>query len=321
MHQQLETYESSVATGRVDLLNAIVKIGVIVILRPLEGVSGTLLRHERTAGLLLSILRSLEEIRLTSATVLSQLILYAQKEILTEVEKLWFPLVSDSVLKSSKEKVYELAIKLLLPNFLLADLQNKQKWNNSDLSNPINIYQASLRLGASYKDTVNAFRQLGVLSEFASAKLLKTKLIDIKRSLLDGYYLENLSGTDVWCLSHQDEGSVLQANPNDLFIIKLKQNCSAGYLWQFDNLKEAGFAMLKDWTEVSNTREVGLPSVRKLIAKPAQTASGFYEMEELCPWQRMPQQSIKMSFSYHRLQQLKAGHYSTELPQDTEPVT
>lgn len=163
LHQQMGTYESSVATSRVDLLNAIVKIGVIVILRPLEGVLGTLLRHERTAGLLLSILRSLGEIRLTSATALSQLILYAKKEILPEVEKFWFPLVSDSMLKSHKEKVYELAIKLLLPNFLLADLQNKQKWSNSDVSNPINIYQASLRLGASYKDTVNAFRQLGVL--------------------------------------------------------------------------------------------------------------------------------------------------------------
>lgn len=321
LHQQLETYESSLATGRVELLNAFVKIGIIVILRPLEGVFGTLLRHERIAGLLLSILRSLGEIRQTSATVLSELILYAQNETVPEIEKLWFPLVSDSMLKSRTEKVYELAINFLLPNFLLADLQKKQKWSNRDLCDPINIYQAAIRLGASFDDTVNAFHQLGILSEYDGTKLLKTNVMEIKRTLLEGYDIDDLNGIDVWCLSHQDEGSVLQANPNDLFIIKLKQNCSAGYLWKFDALKEAGFAMLKDWTEISDSREVGFPSVRKLIAKPSHTASGFYEIEESCPWQRIPQQSNKLAFSYQRLQQLKEGLYSSESPQHTDLVS
>ena len=312
LHHQLDTYEMSLETGQVDLLNAIVKIGLTVIFRPLESVDGTLIRHENATGLLLSILRSIAEIRLTSATVLSALLVNAKNENLPVAEKHWYPLMSNRELKSRNDKVYELAINLLLPNFLIADLQNKQKWNNRDLNDPINIYQLALRLGASYEDTVNALRNLKILSDSDRKKMLKTNLIDIKRTLLEGNEVDNLVQIDVWCLSHQDEGTIVRARPNDLFVFKLTQNCSAGYLWQFDTLKEAGFAMLRDWTKASDSREVGLSSLRKLIAKPNQTVSGYYEIEESCPWERIPQYSNTMAFSYEQLKHLKEGLFRSD---------
>ena len=311
-HHELGTYEKSIAAGRVEILDAMVEFGVTVIFRPLESVIGTLLKHGRTAGLMLSVLESERLIRLAAAMVLSRLVLNAEQDK-SDVEKLWSTISVDRQLRDQNEESYKTAISFLLPNFLLADMQNKQRWSNRDLESPKNIYQASLRLGASYEDTVLAYRILGALSDSASEKLLNANLRDIKRELLEGYdELDSIDDTEVWCLSKRDQGSLIRANPNDLFVMNLKQSCSAGYLWNFDALEEAGFVLLKDWTEVSHTRVVGRPSRRRLIAMPAQSASGDYVIGQLRPWLGISSQTSKMAISYRRQRQLKEGLYLAE---------
>ena len=57
-YHELDSYEASLADGRVDILGAIVKVGVTVILRPLESVIGTLIRRGSSAGLILSVSES-----------------------------------------------------------------------------------------------------------------------------------------------------------------------------------------------------------------------------------------------------------------------
>ena len=320
IHHALGTYEKSIVTGRVEILDAIVKLGVTVILRPLESVIGTLLKHGRTAGLMLSVLESESLIRLATAMVPSRLILNAVQDN-TDVDKLWYPLSMDRQLRDQNEETYKSAINFLLPNFLLADVQNKQRWSNRDLENPKNIYQASLRLGARYEDTVFAYRSIGALSDSAREKLLNANLRDIKRELLEGYdEFDSIDNADVWCISRKDEGSLIHANPNDLFVMNLKQSCSAGYLWNFDALEEAGFVLLKDWTEVSHTRVVGRPSRRRLIAMPAQSASGDYVIEQSCPWPRITTETTKRVISYRRQRQLKEGLYLAKLQQEADLV-
>ena len=315
IHHELGTYEKSIAAGRVEILDAIVKFGVTVIVRPLESVIGTLLKHGRTAGLMLSIFESENSIRLATAMVMSRLILDTEQDK-SDVDKLWYPLSVDRPRSDQNEETYKSAINFLLPSFLLADIQNKQRWSNRDLENPKNIYQASLRLGASYEYTVFAYRSSAALSDSASEKLLNANLRDIKRELLEGYdEFDSIDDTEVWCLSKRDQGSLIHAKPNDLFVMNLKQSCSAGYLWNFDALEEAGFVLLKDWTEVSHTRVVGRPSRRRLIAMPAQRASGDYVLEQSCPWPRISTKTTKRVISYRRQQPLKAGLYLAELRQ------
>lgn len=320
IHHELGTYEKSIAAGRVEVLDAIVEFGVTVLFRPLESVIGTLLKHGRTAGLMLSIFESESLIRLATAMVLSRLILKAEQDE-SDADKLWYPLSVDRQLREENEESYKSAINFLLPNFLLADMQNKQRWSNRDLENPKNIYQASLRLGASYEDTVFAYQSIGVLSDSASETLLNANLRDINRELLEGYdEFDSIDNADVWCISRKDEGSLIQANPNDLFVMNLKQSCSAGYMWNFDALEEAGFVLLKDWTEVSNTLKVGCPSRRRLIAMPAQSASGDYVIGQLRPWLGISSQTSKMAISYRRLPQLKEGLYLPELQREADVV-
>lgn len=245
---------------------------------------------------------------------LSRLILNAEQDK-SDLEKLWYPLSSDPRQRNLNDETYKTAINFLLPNFLLVETQNKQHWSKRDLVNPNNIYQASLRLGVRYEDTVFAYVQLGVLSDSDGKKLMKAGLSDIKRVLIEGYEIDNIDNIDVWCISHQDEGSLIHASSNDLFVMKLKQNCSAGYLWNFDALKEAGFAVLKDWTEVSGSQEIGRPSRRRLIAKPDLTADGDYVVEQSCPWRRTSTKTKKMAISYRRRPKLKEGLYFSEFQQ------
>ena len=312
VHHELGTYEKSIAAGRVEILDAMVEFGVTVLFRPLESVIGTLLKHGRTAGLMLSVSESENSIRLATAMALSRLIVYTEQHK-SDADKLWYPLSLDRQLRDQNDEMYKLAINILLPSFLLADMRNKQRWSNRDLENPKNIYQASLRLGASYEDTVFAYRNLGVLSHSASENLLNASLRDIKRELLEGYdELDSIDDTEVWCLSKRDQGSLIHAKPNDLFVMNLKQSCSAGYMWNFDALEEAGFVLLKDWTEVSHTRVVGRPSRRRLITVPAQSASGDYVIGQLRPWLGISSQTSKMAISYRRQRQLKEGLYLAE---------
>lgn len=318
IHHELGTYEQSIGAGRVEILDAIVKLGVTVVLRTLESFTGTLLKHGRTAGLMLSVLESDSLIRLAASMGLSRLILNAEQDKSDE-DKLWYPLSMDRQLRDQNEETYKSAINFLLPNFLLADVQNKQRWSNRDLEKPKNIYQASLRLGASYEDTVFAYRSIGVLSDSAGEKLLNANLPDIKRELLEGYdEFDSIGDSEVWRISRKDEGSLIHASPNDLFVMNLKQSCSAGYMWNFDVLEEAGFVLLKDWTEVSRPRKIGCPSHRRLIAMPAQSSSGDYVIGQLRPWLGKSSETSKMAISYRRQPQLKEGLYMAELQQEAD---
>ena len=77
----------------------------------------------------------------------------------------------------------------------------------------------------------------------------------IKRALLDGYEPPDWRA-DVWLLSDHDEGVLIEGGRNDLFVVRLRENSGAGYLWDFEELKTAGFALVADDQEVENPESV-----------------------------------------------------------------
>lgn len=297
LHNELDTFDSSIKTGRVDILEAVSRLGVTVILRPLNNVIGTLLKLERGSGLMLSVSQSVRLLRNASAFALSILLYTSNREESINF-RAWYKFIAESLPKSPEDEYFVSVQDLLLPNFLLANLQVRQKWSNSDLEDPVNIYQASLRLGASYEATVHAYERMGCFTPSASQKLLTIKLSDIKRTLLEDYNPENIEDLDVWCLSDDKEECAIPANRDDLFLFRLKEKGSAGYAWDFEAIEEKGFAILEDKTEIVDRKRIGTPSLRKVITKPPELVTGDFLLEETCPFPRKITRSNLVNIRY-----------------------
>lgn len=310
--QASQTYDSSIKMGMADIFQAISNIGVTTILRPIERVIGAVLRIDHGAGLLLSVDQPTNVLRFASACALS-LLLVTPNPNSANIRRAMFSLESASNLRKRKSEIFELAIKMLLPNFLLAELQKKQRWTNKDLLDPVNIYQASLRLGASYESTVHAFSLLGCLSKVESQQLLENDLIDIKKRILKDCPSAQLDSIDVWSLSQWEEGAVLHAKPDDLFVIRMRENGAAGYQWNIETLQDVGFAIVKDVSTTEDTDQIGASSLRTVVAKPARAKDDDYLLEESCSWRRIPTNIKKMTFKYRRLLPLNEGLLSSEV--------
>ena len=212
-------------------------------------------------------------------------------------------------LKKRNPEIYRTALDMILPDYLLAYLPTKQQWTNEGIQNPVNLYQASLRLGVSYQATVCAFQRLGCFNFSEGRRLLKVPLTDTKRALLEGFKIENLENIDVWCLSEKEEETTIRANSCDLVVLKLQQNGSAGYRWNVRPLENAGFAILYDRTRIVDFEIVGTPSLRTIISRPPDLKSAEVTLEETCSWQRTVPRSNVMKIKYRNSDKLKEGLY------------
>ena len=310
-HQALNTYSSSMKTGNVDIINAISQIGVFTILRPI-GILGAIMMKGHHTGLMLSESGVKSELRHAAAIALRMLVATYLKNSWSE-DNVWFWLSQDQLELDISERKLISAVDILLPKYLFANLQTRLKWSNRDLSNPVNMYQASLRLGASYQTTVKAYTLMGTISQCDCQNLLKLNIGEVKRLMLEGRVPDNIDKIDVWALSQREEGTFINAKADDIFVIKLLENASAGYRWKFDELEENGFVILGDDYTIDNSGQIGGPSLRTVQAQPYKVADRKIELVETCPWRRLPTKKNKFSFTYQRPVERKIGLIESEL--------
>ena len=310
LHQELNTYQSSVDNGYVDIFDAISRLEITLILRPINSL-GSVFRVGQRSGLILSVNRPVIDLRLASASALVLLMgIFRQSQ--TKTDKFWYSLMPEDELNKFERENLKASLDILLPTYLIANLQTKNKWTNTDLTNPVNMYQASLRLEMSYQATVRAYLRSQCISVTEAKKLLQENLTDIKRTILERYIPDNLENINVWLLSQNEEGTVIRSNPNDIFVVKVKENGAAGYRWNFSELQELGFVILKDYNTVKNPKQIGARSLRTLFTTPGKAKDGMYEIEESRPWQRNTTKINSLSIPYKRLSPVKTGLYSSE---------
>lgn len=171
LHQELNTYQWSHDNGYVDIFYAISRLDITLILRPIS-ILGSVFRLNRRTGLILSVNRPTTELRFASASALVRLIGIHQRSR-KKSDKFWYSLASEQDLSKFERDNLKASLDLLLPTYLLAALQTRQKWTNADLANPVIMYQASLRLETSYKATVRAFLRSQYISVSEARKLLR----------------------------------------------------------------------------------------------------------------------------------------------------
>jgi predicted secreted protein len=162
---------------------------------------------------------------------------------------------------------------------------------------PVVVYQLSLRAGASYQATCLALLRHGLIGDATFGALRDVEVKTLKRELLDGYQLENWY-PDVWVLTESDEGSTIEGDSRDAFVVRLKENSGAGYLWNVEDLKHAGFLLFRDDRVIpSADDDVGGEVERVVGARPGDSRVGRIELQQTRPWEATEPLS-RLSFTF-----------------------
>jgi predicted secreted protein len=169
---------------------------------------------------------------------------------------------------------------------LLENHAIRQGWTAESFDDPRAIYQLSLRIGTSYEATCRTLARQNAIAAGTLKRHLGVSPKRIKQGLLGAHQLDNWT-PDVWVLSERDRGTLIQGGPNDVFLIHLKENSGAGYLWNFDQLEQSGFVVLSDKRQIIDTGDqLGGPVERILIVAAQSPVEGQLELEHTRPWDR-----------------------------------
>ncbi len=294
LHRDLGTREQIERSEgwRVDVFNVISRLGATLMFQPLDKLLGAYLPGDEN-GVLITTQRPLPIQRFTAAHELGHLYLKHEPSLDDEGILRRSPFSGSSMVDRQEREADAFASTFLVPPWLVVILLQRQDWSASSLADPLFAYQASLRLGTSYSATCYSFERHKIIDRQQRARLLKIEPQEIKRAALAGYQPSDWRG-DVWLLTDRDEGVLIEGGRNDLFVVRLRENSGAGYLWNFDQLKAAGFAVVADDRDPGDDEKIGGTVTRRVTAQSNDRHHGEVTLQERRPW--MPQ---KPSREFH----------------------
>ncbi len=267
--------------GRIDVFATIGKLGATLMFQPLDKLLGAYVPGEEP-GVLITTKRTLPIQRFTAAHELGHLYMRHEPSLDDQGILRRAPYSVTSRLERQEREADAFASMFLAPAWLLALIVQRQGWAPGSLAEPTIAYQLSLRLGTSYSATCHVLERHKAITATQRERLLSFEPKTIKRTLLDGYEPSDWR-SDVWVLTDRDEGLLVEGGRNDLFVVRLRENSSAGYLWNFDDLKAAGFALVADDQEGDEER-VGALLTRKVTAQSSGRVSRAVTFKEQRPW-------------------------------------
>ena len=171
-------------------------------------------------------------------------------------------------------------------------------WSRKDLLDPSVVYQLALRAGVSYQATCFALSRHSLITQSALDGLLDVDLKKVKKQLLSDYDLGEWY-PDVWLLTESDQGTVIEGDCRDAFILRLRESSGAGYLWNIDELKAAGFLLFRDERlNLGGDDCLGGPVQRELGARPGDSRLGHIDLKQTRPWQKNAIPIGRLSFTF-----------------------
>ncbi|WP_306116238.1 ImmA/IrrE family metallo-endopeptidase [Roseovarius sp. MMSF_3305] len=283
LHRQLSVKEQiEVSGGAINVFAAISKLDVPLLFRPLDGLLGAFLNFP-TRGILVTTQRPLSIQRFTAAHELGHCMLNHQPSL--DDENILRRMTMNEQPGQDLQEVEAdgFAAAFLLPKWLIASHMKRQNIRTTHLRRPNVIYQLSLRLGVSYEAFCWTLVRYKMINPKQARELLLTQRRALKEALLDGHRPTNYRG-DVWLLTERDAGTRIDGSRNDLFILKLTEHSNGGYLWNIDELRDSGFAIVRDEVVEIETESVGDPGVRRVTAQPPEDYRGRLVLDETRPW-------------------------------------
>lgn len=285
LHRDLDTAALRGASMRVDVFDAIIRSGAMLMFKPLDKLLGAYMREGAAKGVIITTRRPIGVQRFTAGHELGHMDMDHQPHADDENILRRAPVAgSYRDVPIEEREADAFASHFVLPRFLIEKHHHIHKLSPRDYENPQVAYQASLRFGASYAATLLAFERERLISRAQRDTMRTIQPRELKGDLVDDFEVENWINRDVWRLTEEDEGLVIEANRNDLFVLKLKEHKGSGYLWTFDELQRAGFVILKDESEALYAGRVGGPNRRYVLGDPSGLPDGSYTMREIRPF-------------------------------------
>jgi Zn-dependent peptidase ImmA (M78 family) len=287
LHTQLGTQNVMLKHGgSIDVFGAIFIVGLPLVLRPLKGLLGAYL-PDPIPGVMVTTERPLSIQRFTAAHELGHYRLGHMPSLddegmlrrMANVPSRNFP---SSAYQEAEADAF--AVGFLMPRWLIEWHCKRQHWTTSHFAEPQNVYQLALRLGASYEATVWTLERYKLISVALSRTLRGTQPREIKVALLGAYKPKDYRG-DVWLLTEHDAGTRIDGSRNDHFVLRLNEHSGGGYLWNIDELRKSGFAVVSDDRQSVDEEGIGGPVTRRVTALPEEPQRGVLRLEERRPWQ------------------------------------
>lgn len=285
LHYELGLRAQLEHTGApVDVFGVIHDLGLPLMLRPLKGLLGAYL-SDPMPGILVTTERQMSIQRLTAAHELGHGKMGHKPSLDDEAQILRRgPMPHEAANQFQETEADAFAIAFMMPKWLIASHCARQGWQVGDLARPAVAYQLALRLGASFEATCRTLNRYRLASDETLRTLLASAPRPLKIDLLGDYRPENYRG-DVWLLTARDKGTRIDGSRNDTFVLRLEERASAGYVWDLDQLRASGFAIVGDTREGVDEDGVGGPVVRRVTAAPQDAPRGQFEVEERRPWE------------------------------------
>lgn len=270
--------------GRIDVFDTIVRTGIPLLFKPLDGLLGVYI-NDPIPGVMVTTKRGLSVQRFTGAHELGHCTFGHHPSLDDESILRRSPFGATPDYEQQELEADAFATEFMLPNWLFAAHFKRQDWTAAMMSDPMIVYQLSLRAGASYEATCRSLMRPGVrvIKWSTVDALLGVQPRKIKKALLGDYEPADWR-RDVWLLTEKDEGAVIEGSRSDLFVLKLKEHSGSGYVWTFDELNETGFAVVRDEREGPAGESVGGHVMRSITARSERPQQGRLALAERRPW-------------------------------------
>jgi Zn-dependent peptidase ImmA (M78 family) len=272
--------------GNIDVFSTAVNEHLPLLLRPLHGLLGAYL-SEPIPGVLVTTQRPLSIQRFTAAHEIGHFKMqhrpsFDDESLLRRMAMTSLPTASDPEFQEAEADAF--AVAFLMPKWLIEWHCQRQGWLARDLAQPPVAYQLSLRLGTSYEATSWTLQRYNLISVSAGNALRSVRPRQLKVELLQDHRPSNYRG-DVWLLTERDAQTRIDGSRNDHFVLRLNERSGGGYLWDIDELRASGFAILRDDRENPDPAGIGGAVIRHVTAGTERAARGQVSLNECRPWQ------------------------------------
>lgn len=298
LHRRLVLHDQVLARGgNVDVFGAITSLDLPLLLRPLEGLLGAFI-SEPAPGILITTQRPMSIQRFTAAHELGHFFLRHSPSLDDESILRRSPAGQAESEDFQEVEADAFAVAFMMPLWLITWHCDRQGWTAQDLARPGIVYQLALRIGASYEATCWTLQRHNLLDRSRVRDLLQTKPKTIKTALLANYTPQDYRG-DVWLLTQRDANTRIDGSRNDLFVLRLEEHSGGGYLWDIDQLRDSGFAIVGDALEALDGEGIGGPVVRRVTAATTEAGSGTIQLDERRPWEpNEPRSRLSVDFDF-----------------------
>ena len=213
-----------------DVIGAVADRNVPLLFRPLDKLWGAFVTvNDQARGIIVTTKLPLPIQRFTVAHELGHLLLGHRTSL---DEKVGFEGRNAPASRPAREAAADaFASELLAPKRLVLASAQRHGWTKDQFRLPPNVYQLSLRLGISYRAACWALVPCGILALREADRLRKVPVSELKRALAPPGLTRN-PGADVWALTAADSATFIEAGPDDLFAVHVRDRASAGYVWR-----------------------------------------------------------------------------------------